>query len=1327
VALFGVGAYRTIAGGTGSGSVNQRYTIHVRTGVEEAGYTVTTAAAYGDELVTAADAIGGGGMTPPNLAPAERPLDATTVLPTAPTDIAIFVPARSSGEFADRPAVTPGDGNYYLNATERANLELIARSYPTVIVALNVGGIVDTAFYQEINSSTQDPAGGQGLDSLLLMSQPGQEAGRALVDVISGTANPSGKLTDSWASSYAYYPASATFAETDGISNQEWYKEGIYVGYRYFDSFYRTINPTAPDTVVTYPFGYGLSYSTFDVRPETVSANSESVTVTATVQNTGDVAGKEVVQVYFSAPQKGLDKPYQELAGFAKTDLLQPGQQQKVTIAFKTTEMSSYDPVPAAYVLEGGDYVIRVGDSSRATHVAAVVQVPNTLITEQLHNEMDNQANDDELVSDPADFYSYDGEAAEIASAKRIPVSFSKFAAPNNSSDYEQNVPADSTSPYYAIDGRLVSSTTALIDSANANNWEASGAAYAPREGETTKLVTVTPNATLYDVAKGSVTMEDFVAGLTLEQLAHITQGASSYDLPAGQVPSTSYSPGAPFNTTARYENLGIAAMSGPDGPAGLRLTQSFAVAGTTYYQFTTAWPISTMRAQTWNTTLLDELGEAVGKEMVEYGSQMWLAPGMNIHRDPRNGRNFEYYSEDPLLTGETATAITLGVQSNPGVGVTLKHYAGNNQETNRGGGNDTINERALREIYLKGFEIAVKSAQPMAVMTAFNRINGECADWSYDLDTDLLRGEWGFDGLVMTDYGSCSNNPIAHNYAGVDLVEPGGGYTGVINAMRAVPPSFDVWGFPVFSYTEFFPGFGSTTYAWGGFNLSTTGAETESYMVNDSSIASAQMASRPVAQIPGGSDTFADAQAAYDAVTQYIAALPTGGFGGLTANQKASISTFVDLCSDGTGPDNNPSALDPCPTGNVSQYTVTLTGYYNTGGMTLRLGDLQRSATRVLNTVTKSAGFQELADLRGIAGIDVQPYSSLFDNLADYVSTQLATPTAISASTVALEELVDSVRGSISSGGLKGSDYTTATWAALEAALAAAQQVAQTIPSTEAQVATVTTAVQQALNALVRRGAPAGVNAALAVVRALEPQRALFSPSSWAAVAAAATQARALVANGANVNQSQLDAAAARLTTVIGSLVLDESPRVDAEGKIRQVLSDLVTAAQGVTQADYEATSWTALQAPLANARAVLASPSSSAAAVQAALDSLAQALASLKPAVRTVTEKIGPEAPAPVSTKTVKVSAKAFKKGSKPKVTVSITLTAGSAKGRVALYANGKKVKTVKVIGKNTVVQLPKTYSKAIKVKAKYIPKMIGKNGTRKNSASKTVTVKK
>ncbi|MDR1295697.1 MAG: glycoside hydrolase family 3 C-terminal domain-containing protein, partial [Bifidobacteriaceae bacterium] len=479
VALFGVGAHKTVKGGTGSGDVNNRYTISVRQGFEAAGYTVTTSAAYWDAMSTGADgASGGGGMWGGiDYSALEIALTEASVQPTRATDHAVYVLARNSGEGSDRSS---GAGDYLLSATERANLELIGRTYANVVVVLNVGGIVDTTFYKSINASTAGFGGGRALDSMILMSQAGQESGHALVDVLSGAVSPSGKLTDTWASAYWLYPASATFARGDGDSLQEDYTEGIYVGYRYFDSFHRSGKPNDPDGSVNYPFGYGASYTDFSVEVDSVTATAETVTVTSTVTNTGTTyPGQEVVQVYFSAPQTGLDKPYQELAGFGKTGTLAPGESQTLTITFPTTEMSSYDQARAAYVLEGGDYVIRVGNSSRATSVGGILQVPTTLVTEQLSTQETDQSLPNEMTSDPANFYSYPGEAAQIAAAPKVQVDFTGFTAPNNASPYVQSVAVDPSSAYHEVDGNLMSTIEALIDPAQ-TDWEGSGLPYQP-------------------------------------------------------------------------------------------------------------------------------------------------------------------------------------------------------------------------------------------------------------------------------------------------------------------------------------------------------------------------------------------------------------------------------------------------------------------------------------------------------------------------------------------------------------------------------------------------------------------------------------------------------------------------------------------------------------------------------------------------------------------------------------------------------------------------------------------------------------------------------
>jgi hypothetical protein len=961
VAVFGVGAYKTVKGGTGSGDVNSRYTINVRQGFESAGFTVTTSSAYWDAVVA-------GG---------EQPLTPATAQPSAPTDTAVFVLARNSGEGSDRSATA---GDYYLTATEQANLEILGETYPNVVVALNVGAVVDTSFFDKVNAEMDDPDGGQALDAMLLMSQPGQEAGHALVDVLTGAVTPSGKTVDTWTSSYDYYPAAPTFSNNDGKFTPEVYTEGVYVGYRYFDSFYQSIKPADPASVVNYPFGYGLSYTTFNVKTQTIQADMSAVTVKAKVTNIGKVAGKEVVQVYFSAPRTGLDKPYQELAGYAKTDLLPPGASQTLTISFKTTEMSSYDGSKAAYVMDAGDYLIRVGDSSRNTSVAAKVRLGSTVVTEKLSTQFDDQTVKDERVADPSNFYSYPGEAKEVRIATVVPLPTKGFTTANHASSLAQSVPVDGSSGYYPLDGALLSATTA--HTTGGGNWEGTGAPYQAKTGETVKQVDAAPDGTtLFDVAKGTVSMEQFVAGLSVEQLANIVVGAS---------PGADITPGVAGTTTARYESLGIPSATLDDGPAGIRIQQTFTHNGQTYYQYATAWPIGTLLAQTWDTGMTRTIGEAVATEMTEFDATIWLAPGMNIHRDPLNGRNFEYFSEDPLVTGLSATSIIEGVQSQPGLGVTIKHFAANQQEKERQRTNSVISERALREIYLKGFEIAVKSAQPMAVMTAYNLLNGTATSGNYDLTEDVLRGEWGYRGIVMTDWGA-NYNVKQTVYSGNDLIMPGNTPAQIINAaITTTDPTFDLAGLPIYNYvqrTSVGNPIGAHLWKWGTLVAGPGGSKTYSVTVDGTT---------DLTQIPKSGTCLTDINMQCNALTQPLATWGTVDnaykwvmeqldpnhpvdpitIGWLTDQQRAGIKVTVNSRAT-PGDDTSP----------VTSYTVTITGEHGL----IRLGDLQRSATQVLTTLMHTSEFAQLASIQGVTGIAVQPYTGLFaGKLATYLTTAL-------------------------------------------------------------------------------------------------------------------------------------------------------------------------------------------------------------------------------------------------------------------------------------------------------------------------------------------------
>ena len=776
VALFGGGAVKTVKGGTGSGDVNQRSVTSVWDGFKNAGYNVTSESwlnefeAYYDEETGGSS---GGLWGSPKV---EDTLISDAQIEEAKQDgttTAVYVIARNSGEFADR---LDAEGDYQLWGNEEENLKKVAANFDNVIVVLNVGGIIDTKFFHEI----------EGLDSLLLMSQAGMRGGDAVVKVLNGEVTPSGKLTDTWAVNYEDYSSSEGFGANDENVTQEDYTDDIYVGYRYFDTF--NVTPA-------YEFGYGLSYTDFNIDVKDVTVDEENVTVDVRVTNVGEkYAGKEVVEVYFSAPDGALEKPYQELATYGKTDTLAPGESQELTLSYATTEMSSYSEDLAAYVMENGDYVVRVGNSSRNTSVEAVINLDSNKVTEQLSNQMVQDEEIDTLSNEGATPYTYEGEAEEIAKAERFELDANAIETVNNASEYD-----DESVISYVYEG---SDYTVVDQEANPRYTKApSGNNTTPSQliepyEETIQYVEKTKeNPTLLDVYQGTVTMEELLASLSVEEMSYIVEGlgwgGGSEPVVGAQANSVK---GAAGETTSRYyETRAIPNTVLADGPAGIRITQSYTENGTTYYQYCTAFPIGTLIAQSWDKDVAKQFGEAIGEEMLEMGVTMWLAPGMNIHRNPLCGRNFEYYSEDPLVAGVTAASTTLGVQSNEGIGVTIKHYAGNNQENNRNAVNNTITERALREIYLKGFEIAVKTANPMAIMTSYNLNNSMPAADDYDLCTDIPRGEWGFNGLIMTDWGGGQSTPVNSMHAGNDLIMPGGSSASIAEATGVTLPLGDL------------------------------------------------------------------------------------------------------------------------------------------------------------------------------------------------------------------------------------------------------------------------------------------------------------------------------------------------------------------------------------------------------------------------------------------------------------------------------------------------------------------------------------------------------
>jgi beta-glucosidase len=1371
IALFGQGVKTTVKGGTGSGAVNNRYNISILQGFQDAGYNVTTQPGTLARYASTTSGGGFGGDTTPYHNPPA--ITAAEAQPTEPTSTAVYVIARTSGEFADR-SYNNANTQYPLSANELQNLNIVAQAYDNVVVVLNVGGQVDTTFYKTINAAITDPSGGLALDSLFLLSQAGQEGGRALVDVLSGQVAPSGKLVDTLASQYSYYPASATFGNADGVSATEWYRESIYVGYRYFDSFYKTINPTDPESVVNYPFGYGLSYTDFDIVVDRFQADMDNVTLDLTVTNVGQVySGKEVVQVYFSAPVRAglIDKPYQELAAYSKTDILGPGASQKLTISFPTFEMSSYYEATSTWRMDSGRYPIRVGQSSRDTEIVGVVQLDTTLDVEQLSPQLRDQDLDNYLVSNPANFYTYPGEQAELNSAPHRVLNTTGFVTPNNASPYDQTVSVTQDSAYYAVDGDKISTTTAYLDD-SVTDWQGTGAPYVPKstEGETAVSVTVDPTKTMFDVAKGSYTLEQFVAGLSVSQLgqivigsrqqsgAHVTSAAGS----AGYTTSVASPSGTPATSPLPLEAMGIPQTTLADGPAGMRITQVQTVNGERRYQFGTAWPIATMLAQTFNLDLVKEVGKSIGEEMELYGVTLWLSPALNIHRDPLAGRNFEYYSEDPLVSGLSAAVITKAVQSSPGVGVTMKHYFGNNQETGRTGGNSFMTERTAREIYLKGFEIVVKQAQPMAAMTALNRVNGECVAAGYDALEDILRGEWGFEGVVMTDWASCSNQ-LGNMYGGNDLIEPGSGNINTINSLTIpTQPTWNNDGLPRRSYAINEGGLWNWTWSFGSLAPSATGASTIVRTVNSA---------------PSGSTVQDLYDNIYNILNPPAGNPPPPEAYAFTPEERAGIVLTPGTVDSGTG--------------DVLDYTVTIKGDFRAS---MRLGDLQRSAMRILDYITQTNQFAELAEFMGVSGIVIEPYSDQFTNLVSYIGQSSEPPqggietgpmralraavahyapfiadeaaytpesfapfkaawdaaSALAAQTgvnpaqaeVAYAALAathrDLVRGVDTrllqdmidyANTLDQAEYTTASWSDFATALSAAVARAAD-PTSDALVWQATLALQNAIAELVYAGDPTGLQALVDFAESLIASQ--YTPSTWAGVESALQAAQALLATSTDADS--LDAAHAALLEAIEALL----PRANTQAINNAIsLADTILAAA----AQYQPTTLVGLAEARAAAWSVATNVNASQAQVNTAYDALVVKIAAarLKPAgSRPASTSVVPlgtaneagqaaSAPAPEA---VGAAAPAATKlvGAKPKIkgtakagaklrAVAGKWTAG-AKVSYRWYRDGKAIK-----GANKAVYTVKAADAGSKIAVKVTGKKAGMKKLVRASKSKVV----
>jgi len=641
------------------------------------------------------------------------------------SDAAVYVISRVAGEGRDRVLEK---GDYYLSDIESKELEELGKLTDKIAVLINAGGPID------VNEILKN----KSVKAIMNISQPGMELGNAVADSLLGKEAPSGKLSDTWALEYKDYPNAETFSHNNGDTENERYTEGIYVGYRYFDSF--NVKPA-------FPFGFGLSYTDFNISEYRVAVDNDEITVEAKITNTGDkFNGREVAQVYMACPQTGIKKEFKRLAGFKKTKLLKPNESEVVKIAISSKALASYNEEESAWIVEKGEYGIFIGNSSVNNVLAGVIAASEDYVIEKtghihpLQEKLEEIVRPDEVIEKLTTKWKEEARAKGIKALEFVPTEENK--APKGCEDL------DSIAKELAV--RLT-------------------------DEEITGLL-------MGEISKG----QDNIKDNELIETGICVPGA------AGET------------TCALEEKYGIPGISMADGPAGLRVLRNYDVdrksgkiygvdlIGSlegglfrreyknenvdTYYMYATAIPIGTHLAQTFDVDLVKELGKLVAAEMTEFGVAWWLAPGLNIHRNPLCGRNFEYYSEDPLLSGTMAAAITLGVQSVPGVGTTIKHFACNNQEDNRMGSNSIVSERALREIYLRGFEIAIKTAQPMCIMTSYNLINGIHTANSYDLCTTVARDEWGFEGIIMTDWTTTTaggSKPFVCAIAGNDLIMP--------------------------------------------------------------------------------------------------------------------------------------------------------------------------------------------------------------------------------------------------------------------------------------------------------------------------------------------------------------------------------------------------------------------------------------------------------------------------------------------------------------------------------------------------------------------------
>lgn len=681
VAVYGRAQIDYYRSGTGSGgAVNIEYATNILDGLRANQINIHEGLVrvYEEWLVQHPFDDGGGGWAAEPWFQQEMPLTTELVEEIKKySDKALYVIGRTAGEDKDNQKAA---GSYYLTKQEQTNLEILLSIYENVVIILNTSNIIDMSW-------TLNIANKEHIKAILSIWQGGMEGGLAAGDVLSGAVTPSGKLPDTIAYAIEDYPSDQNF----GSSDRNIYQEDIYVGYRYFETF-------CPDKV-QYEFGYGLSYTSFAWKFIEACIQEESCQIKIEVKNTGHkYSGKEVIQIYFEAPQGHLGKPAKQLIGFKKTQELKPQETCTIEFSIQIKDMASYDDsgitgYKSCYVLEAGAYTFYVGNSIKNVDkiVGFDYYVDNIQVLEQLSEVL--APNENFQILKPT--------------KKRADGSFSQalINVSIQTVDIEKRIQDNLPMPLEFTGDREI---------------------------------------TLQDVKSGKKRMEDFISQLSITEMAMLVRGEGMSH------PKVTKGTASAFGGVSdRLLQYGIPLACCADGPSGLRMEAP-----------SVQLPIGTLLAASWNPELVRELYMWEGKLMCSHEVDTLLGPGVNIHRHPLNGRNFEYYSEDPYLTGVMAIAVTGGLKDG-GASGTIKHFACNGQEAYRHTIDAVCSERAIREIYLKGFEMAVKAGTVTAIMTSYNPINGHWAASNYDLNTTVLRKEWGFTGIVMTDWWAKMNDVV--------------------------------------------------------------------------------------------------------------------------------------------------------------------------------------------------------------------------------------------------------------------------------------------------------------------------------------------------------------------------------------------------------------------------------------------------------------------------------------------------------------------------------------------------------------------------------------